>query len=61
MNLLAVTSDPGAWILFAALVGACIGFFGCALFASRNLRKAARGGWREGYAACNRDHQRRRP
>lgn len=55
-----VTSDPGAWIFFAAIVGAAIGFFACALFASYNLRKASRSGWREGYAACNRDHDRRR-
>ena len=57
MNLLAMTSDPGVWILFAGMVGGCVGFFACALFASRRIREERRQNWREGYSACNRDHQ----
>lgn len=55
-----ITTDPAAWILFAAILGGCLGFFACALFVSHGLRRASRSSWREGYAACNRDHARRR-
>jgi hypothetical protein len=41
------------------MLGACIGFYGCALFASRRIRAERREMWWEGYAACNRDHDRK--
>lgn len=47
-------SDPMPYILFAALLGAAIGFFGCALFASNKIRRANLAGFREGL-----DHARR--
>lgn len=52
--------DPTIWILGASMVSACLGFYGCALFASRRIREERRQNWREGYDACNRDHERRR-
>lgn len=48
--------DPTIWIMGASMVSACIGFYGCALFASRRIREERRQSWREGYQACNRDH-----
>lgn len=56
MSLLAVTSDPGAWILFAGLTGGAGGFFCCALFAARRVRDERSEGYWEGYGACNRAH-----
>lgn len=53
-------TDPMPYIVFTALVSASIGFFACALFASRRIREDRRSWWRDGYAACNRDHDRRR-
>lgn len=53
-------TDPAAWIVFVSLLGASIGFYGCALVASRRIREERRAMWREGYAACNRDHERKR-
>lgn len=53
-------ADPIAWILGASMLGACLGFWACALFASRRIREERRENWREGYEACNRDHARRR-
>lgn len=55
-----MNSDPAAWIVFASLLGGAIGFYGCALFASRRIREERRTMWREGYAACNRDHARKK-
>jgi hypothetical protein len=55
-----MTSDPIAYIVFASLLGGAIGFFACALFASRKIKQIDRTRWREGYAAANRDHARRR-
>ena len=60
MSVLAVTTDPGAWIAFSVVLGAAVGFMACALFASRRIREDRRANWWEGYAACNRDHARRR-
>ena len=55
-----ITSDPAAWILFAVVIGASVGFFACALLVSHSIRRDCRISWRDGYAACNRDHARRR-
>lgn len=52
--------DPATYIIAASIVSACLGFMACALFASRRIREERRSWWREGYGACNRDHQRRR-
>jgi hypothetical protein len=55
-----MSADPAAWIVFASVLSASIGFYGCALFASKRIREERRANWREGYAACNRDHERKR-
>lgn len=41
-------SDPTIYIIAAALVGGAVGFFGCALVASRAIRRANIEGWKEG-------------
>jgi hypothetical protein len=41
-------SDPTVYIIASALVGATIGFFGCAIVASRAIRRANIKGWQEG-------------
>jgi hypothetical protein len=56
VSLLAVTSDPAAWIVFATLVGAAVGFFCTALFAGRRIREERAESYWEGYGACNRAH-----
>lgn len=61
MSLLAVTSDPAAWILFATLVGASVGFFCTALFAGRRIREERADSYWEGYGAANRAHHRNHP
>jgi hypothetical protein len=43
-------SDPAAYIIFAALLGACIGFFGCSLFASRAINRRQIDSYRRGKA-----------
>jgi hypothetical protein len=53
-------NDPTAWILFAALLGACIGFFGCAIFASSKMRRANFEGYKEGLAAGERSARKAR-
>jgi hypothetical protein len=42
-----MTTDPAVYIIAAAILGACIGFFGCALFASSQIRRANRDGYAE--------------
>lgn len=49
-----ITSDPIYWILFAGLVGASIGFFGCGIYASNKIRRANFEGYKEGLAAGER-------
>lgn len=48
--------DPAPYIIFAALLGAMIGFFGCALFASRRIKEDTRDAYWEGYYAANREN-----
>lgn len=50
-------TDPAPYIIAAAILGGCIGFFGCALYASRRITDAARDAYWEGYGAANRDHE----
>lgn len=40
-------SDPATYIYFATVLGFCIGFFACALMASRRIRQAEMHGWRD--------------
>jgi hypothetical protein len=47
------------WVVFAALVGGAIGFFTCAIFASKTISRVQKSHYWEGYGACNRDHQNR--
>lgn len=49
-----MTTDPAAYIIGAAIVGACIGFFGCALYASNKIRRANLEGYKEGLRAGKR-------
>lgn len=51
-----MNTDPTAYIIAAAIVGSVIGFFGCALFASRAIRKTEEESYRDGFEACNRGH-----
>ena len=51
--------DPTAYIIFAAMLGGAIGFFGCALFASRTITRIRRQTYQDGYECCNRDHSNR--
>lgn len=51
-----MTTDPLTYILFAALVGGGIGFFGACILTSRAIKEARITYWRDGYAAANRDH-----
>lgn len=48
-------SDPTAYILAAAIVGAAIGFIGCALFVARRIQEARDESWHDGYAAATRE------
>ena len=48
--------DPAPYIIFAALLGAMIGFFGCALFASRRIKEDTRDAYWDGYYAANREN-----
>jgi hypothetical protein len=50
-----MTSDPGAWIFFAAIIGAAIGVCACGLFVSRLIREVRAESYWEGYGACNRE------
>ena len=52
--------DPATCIIAASILCFCIGFMACGLFASKRIRDERRSWWREGYGACNRDHERRR-
>jgi len=54
-----MTPDPFAYIIFATLLGGCIGFFGCALIVSRQIRRIETKSFEDGYACCNRDHSNR--
>ncbi|MEO5915601.1 MAG: hypothetical protein ABIS50_15310 [Luteolibacter sp.] len=59
--LAAATSDPGAWILFAALVGLAVGVFATAIYLARSAKTARHEWFWEGYASCNRDHSKKTP
>lgn len=50
-----MTTDPMPYIIFAALLGAAIGFFGCALFASGKIRRANLEGYKEGIAFAKKE------
>ena len=41
-------ADPFVSIAFTALIGASIGFFGCAIYTSRIVKEAKKRGWAEG-------------
>ena len=41
-------TDPMIAILFTAILCFCIGFFACALAASRRIRRAETDGWKAG-------------
>lgn len=47
--------DPAPYIIAAAVLGSMIGFFGCALFASRRIKEDTRDAYWEGYYAANRE------
>lgn len=49
-----MNSDPMPYIIFAAILGGCIGFFGCGIFASHAIKRANLEGYKEGLAATNR-------
>lgn len=53
--------DPIAYILGAAILSGCLGFFGCALMVSRQLRDHRDANYWDGYAACNREHEKHHP
>jgi hypothetical protein len=42
--------DPAVYIMAAALLSGCIGFFGCALMNARTVRNAHKDAWREASA-----------
>ncbi len=48
-------TDPMPYILFAAVLGAAIGFIGCALYASDKIKRANLEGYKEGLAAGKRE------
>lgn len=47
-------TDPMPYIVFAGILGACIGFFGCGIYASSKIRRANFEGYKEGLAAGKR-------
>lgn len=47
-------TDPAPYIIFAGLLGAAIGFFGCGIFASNKIRRANFEGYKEGLDAGKR-------
>lgn len=47
-------TDPMPYIIFAGLLGAAIGFFGCGIFASHKIRRANFEGYKEGLNAGKR-------
>lgn len=49
-----MTTDPMPWIIFAAMLGAAIGFFGCAIYASNKIKRANLEGYKEGLRAGRR-------
>ncbi len=49
--------DPAPYIIAAAVLGSMIGFFGCALFASRRIKEDTRDAYWEGYYAANRENE----
>jgi hypothetical protein len=56
-----MNADPAAWVLGASILSACFGFFGCALFSSKTIRESRDDAYWDGYAACNRDHEKDQP
>jgi hypothetical protein len=50
-----MTPDPMLYIIAAAVLGAAIGFFACALVASRRIRDAEREGWKAGVRCRHRE------
>ena len=54
-------TDPIAYVIFAALVSGCLGFFACALLVSRRLREHRDENYWDGWAACNREHEKMNP
>lgn len=53
--------EPIALVIFTALVAGSIGFFASALMTSGAIRKAKRDAYWDGFAACNREHDKHRP
>ena len=49
-----MTTDPMPYILFAGILGTCIGFFGCGLYASNKIKRANLEGYKEGLDAGKR-------
>lgn len=49
-------SDPTAYIILAALLGGSIGFFGCALYASRRIREIESNAWSRGRQCTEREN-----
>lgn len=49
--------DPAIYIIAAAVIGAAIGFFGCALLASHEIRGARQRGFQDGQCAANRSRR----
>jgi len=49
-------SDPMPYIIFAAVLGACIGFFGCGIFASDKIKRANLQGFKEGMNHARKHH-----
>ena len=43
-----MSTDPIIAVTFTAILCFCIGFFACALAASRRIRRAENDGWRAG-------------
>lgn len=54
-------TDPALYIIFAAIVSGILGFFACALLVSRRLRDHFDENYWNGYAACNREHEKLKP
>ena len=53
-------NDPMLYIIAAAMLGGVLGFFGCALVASKSIRESRDDAFQDGYETCNRDHHNKR-
>lgn len=48
-------ADPAVWIVGGTILGACMGFFACALMVSRAIERTRHQSWRAGFYCGRRE------